>query len=416
MHQLSLFEGYGIELEYMIVDDTSLSVAPIADKIIHHIAGKYVAEVDRGPLAWSNELALHVIELKTNGPVKTLRGLHNIFHHDIQEINNILQMENASLLPTAMHPWMNPLSETRLWPHQYNPIYESYDRIFNCEGHGWSNLQSMHINLPFNGDDEFRRLHTAIRVILPLLPAIAASSPVTDSKPAEFLNNRMHVYRGNATRIPSIAGLIVPEFVNSIDEYHERILNPMYKDIAPFDTEQILQEEWLNSRGAIARFDRNAIEIRVIDVQECPKADIAIALLVSELLKKLTYEEVSSFDAQCKLNTDQLHAIFEETIKYGEKAQIRDANFLSVLGYHKSTQVTAQQLIAFLLQNVLNKSDVLDEHVDYYTMLFRHGTLASRIVKSLHAPVTRKQLHTLYNLLNNCLARNTPYVPDTPEI
>ena len=36
----------------------------------------------------------------------------------------------------------------------------------------------------------------------------------------------------------------------------------------------------MNSRGAIARFDRNAIEIRVIDVQECPKADLAIAIFI----------------------------------------------------------------------------------------------------------------------------------------
>ncbi|HAL85576.1 MAG TPA: hypothetical protein DCM31_01010, partial [Deferribacteraceae bacterium] len=37
----------------------------------------------------------------------------------------------------------------------------------------------------------------------------------------------------------------------------------MYRDIAPYDPECILQEEWLNSRGAIARFDRKAIEIRL---------------------------------------------------------------------------------------------------------------------------------------------------------
>lgn len=400
----------------MIVDDTSLSVRPIADKIVYHVTGKYVAEVERGPLAWSNELALHVIELKTNGPVKTLQGLHNVFHHDIQEINKILQVERACLLPTAMHPWMNPLTETQLWPHEYNPIYENYNRIFNCEGHGWSNLQSMHINLPFNGDDEFRRLHTAIRVVLPLLPAISASSPVTDGKAALFLNNRMHVYRGNASRIPSITGLIIPEFVNSIDEYHELILNPMYQDIAPFDAENILQEEWLNSRGAIARFDRNTIEIRVIDIQECPRADIAIACLVSELLKKLTYEEVSSFESQRKLSTERLHVIFENTIKYGEETVISDPEFLSMFGYIKSERTTARQLVAFLLQNVLRQSDVLTEYTDYYTMLFRHGTLASRIRKSLDTHVSHEKLYTLYNLIRDCLVQNIPYVPDALEV
>ena len=45
----------------------------------------------------------------------------------------------------------------------------------------------------------------------------------------------------------------------------------MYRAIDPLDTEGILQEEWLNSRAAIARFDRGAIEIRCMDTQECPE-------------------------------------------------------------------------------------------------------------------------------------------------
>ena len=43
-------------------------------------------------------------------------------------------------------------------------IYDTFDRIFSCKGHGWANLQSMQINLPFRGDEEFARLHAAIRV------------------------------------------------------------------------------------------------------------------------------------------------------------------------------------------------------------------------------------------------------------
>ena len=50
----------------------------------------------------------------------------------------------------------------------------------------------------------------------------------------------------------------------------------MYDDIAPLDPDAVLQHEWLNARGAIARFDRNTIELRVLDVQECPRADLAI--------------------------------------------------------------------------------------------------------------------------------------------
>lgn len=47
---LSLFEGFGVELEYMIVDSQTLNVRPIADHVLHHVAGRYQSEVERGRL------------------------------------------------------------------------------------------------------------------------------------------------------------------------------------------------------------------------------------------------------------------------------------------------------------------------------------------------------------------------------
>src|SRR5690606_3311880 len=93
------------------------------------------------------------------------------------------------LMPSAMHPWMDPLTQTRLWPHENSPVYEAFNRIFGCQGHGWSNLQSMHINLPFEGDEEFGRLHAGIRLILPILPALAASSPFVEGRATGLMDN-----------------------------------------------------------------------------------------------------------------------------------------------------------------------------------------------------------------------------------
>ena len=50
-------------------------------------------------------------------------------------------------MPTAMHPWMNPRIETRIWQRENAEIYTAYDRIFDCNRHGWANLQSMQLNL-----------------------------------------------------------------------------------------------------------------------------------------------------------------------------------------------------------------------------------------------------------------------------
>ena len=249
---LDLFEAVGIELEYMIVAQDTLSVMPVADKVLTAKAGKLVSDLEDGSMGWSNELVLHVIELKTNGPAASFDGLAEAFHRHISEINHLLSPMGGRLMPTACHPWMDPLTETVLWPHEYSPIYEAYDRIFSCQGHGWSNLQSMHINLPFNGDEEFGRLHAAIRLLLPIMPALTAASPILDGKTTGFMDGRMEVYRHNSEKIPSIAGLIIPEPVYDRRTYERDIFQRMYADIAPFDPDNVLQDEFLNSRGAIA--------------------------------------------------------------------------------------------------------------------------------------------------------------------
>jgi len=278
-------------------------------------------------------LALHVIELKTNGPAKTLKGLPELFLKNLTNIQKILDEMNAKLLPGAMHPWMDPYKETKLWLHDSKEIYDTYDRIFNCQGHGWSNLQSMHINLPFADDREFKLLHSAIRTILPILPAMSASSPIVDGEITGLMDTRLEVYRRNAERIPSITGLIVPEAVSSEQEYQDVILKPMYKDIAKYDPEKILQEEWLNSRGAIARFDRNAIEIRVLDTQETPAVDLALATVTTKVIKKLTEGKWSSNHEQNKLETAKLADILMATIKDAEYAVISDKAFLNLFRF-----------------------------------------------------------------------------------
>ena len=66
---LGLFRGFGVEIEYAIVDARTLAVRPLADALIEAECGRIEGEILRGEMAWSNELARHVIELKTADPV-----------------------------------------------------------------------------------------------------------------------------------------------------------------------------------------------------------------------------------------------------------------------------------------------------------------------------------------------------------
>ena len=342
MKRLGLFEGTGVEIEYMIVDRTSLDVLPVCDRLMASVAGEEVADLERGRVAWSNELALHVLELKTNGPAPSLGGLAGVFHAEVVTANEALAGVPAEgetggvLLPGGVHPWMDPLRETTLWPHEYNEVYRTFDRIFGCKGHGWSNLQSTHINLPFANDEEFRRLHAAIRVVLPLVPALAASSPFLDGQVQPALDARLEAYRDNARRIPQVAGLVIPEPVESEQEYRDVILQPLYDALSSLDPEGTLRHEWANARGAIARFERGAIEIRVIDAQECPTADFAVVSLVLAVVRALAEERWATIPALLRLRSKSLASVLWDASQWGADAVIRDSGLLSVLGQRRS--------------------------------------------------------------------------------
>lgn len=400
-----LFDAYGIELEYMIVDARSLDVRPISDSILRDENGNPVSDLDFGPVSWSNELTHHVIELKTNGPAEQLEPLAKQFQDNVDTINQLLKASGARLLPTAMHPWMNPRKEMQLWPHDYHTVYETFDKIFDCRGHGWANLQSMHINLPFADDEEFGRLHAAIRLILPLLPALAASSPFQDGLATGSMDSRLDVYRRNAKGVASITGRVIPEPVFDHASYEREILQPMYRDIAPHDPEGVLQEEFLNARGAIARFSRGAIEIRVIDLQECPAADLAIAALTVEVLKLLVNETWTSLREQQSLTIDELEPTFLSAINNAGEGTVAGSAFLRQFGMPGGS-VPLSGLWRKLYDAVCSQNvDFAPQHGRAVETIINEGCLARRILKLVGPMVNRQSLHETYSRLADCLAR-----------
>ncbi len=402
---LHLFQAFGVELEYMIVDAKSLDVRPITDRVLEAVTGEITSDFVAGDITWSNELTAHVIELKTTEPASSLAPLPQAFQESVARINAVLAPMGARLMPSAMHPWMDPNQEMVLWAHDNNTIYEAFNRIFDCRGHGWANLQAVHLNLPFTGDAEFARLHAAIRVLLPILPALAASSPLMDGRPAGVLDSRVAVYQQNCRRIPAATGRVVPEPVFSSADYHRVILQPLYSDIAPFDAAGVLQEEWLNARGAIARFERNTIEVRVLDVQECPQADVAICALIADVLEGLSAGRWGD-PARLELwDTETLYSLLQSTIRDADRAVIGDADYRRLFGLEGPEPVTTGDLWKHLADAVGTnaRSQQTSVRPALQTLLDR-GPLARRILSSVGAEPSRAQIAAVYRELCDCLA------------
>lgn len=462
-----IWERFGVEMELMIVDKDTLQVLPRADiPLGKDKDGNQLSDIAFDDIGLSNELASHVLEFKCANPKSTFDGLGKHFFHEIRRANKKLEKINAVLLPSAAHPFMNP-AEMQLWPYDCNEIYETYDRIFNCKGHGWANLQSTHLNLSFDGDSEFASLHAAIRLLLPLIPAIAASSPYLDGKYTGFKDARIEVYRHNQDKVPEITGQVIPEQAYSYDEYNKQIFDKVKKAIAPHDPVHLLNHYFLNSRGAIARFDRGAIEIRLVDIQECPNADIAIAEMEIATLKAIvngkfltTAQSITATNVQsttatnaqsseatqeaknepfsnakrtipatmkeyCKFlqdfDTSKLAEILTRTTKDAEDSIIDWTEFLAVFGMDpangtnslkdsqtgKAYGVKASDIWKHIYDIV--KNDLTEVSQNVMEKMLARGTIATALYKALGDAPAHDSFITEYKKLANCLAHNRLY-------
>jgi gamma-glutamyl:cysteine ligase YbdK (ATP-grasp superfamily) len=338
-----------------------------------------------------------------------LTGLGATFQAHVVRINKLLEAFDARLLPTGMHPWMDTQREFRLWPHEYSLVYATFNRIFGCAGHGWANVQSTHINLPFANDAEFARLHAAIRVVLPIIPGLAASTPVVDGKLTGDLDSRLTFYGGNAASVPSISGVVIPEPVFSIEEYKKGLLEKIYADLAALDPDGVLRHEWVNARGAIARFDRMALEIRTVDVQECPAADIAVTSAIVAAVRWLVEEAWSGTKEQRHWDHRELAELHKQVIRGGDSAVIDNKKFLQCFGYPESGKARCSDLWQHIAESALPKDALAPDSTAALSVILEQGCLARRLTAALDADLSSEHLRDVYARVADCLAAGRPF-------
>jgi gamma-glutamyl:cysteine ligase YbdK (ATP-grasp superfamily) len=243
-----------------------------------------------------------------------------------------------------------------------------------------------------------------VRLVLPLLPALAASSPVVEGRASGFLDTRLRVYRDNCTRVPSVAGRVIPEPIFTRREYEGVLLAGIYEDLAASDPEGVLRHEWVNSRGAIARFDRGALEVRLLDAQECPRADLAVAALVVAAVRALVEERFADRATQAGWPTEYLAALLDACTRDADGAVVHDAAYLCALGFPRAGPCTARELWEHLLERTLAREPGFDEWAPALATILREGCLARRILAALGGDLRRERLAEVYGELCRCLA------------
>jgi len=272
--------------------DEELRALPIVDKLIKDFHGRVVNSVEQPHFTFGKELQLHVMEIKANTPFKAPENFEETMHQAVLTIADFLERKyKARLLGTGMHPLLR-LEETGVWPHRHRQIYRAYSKVFNLNQHGWLNIQSFQLNIPYSNEERAVFVHNRLAEICAYLPAISAASPIYEGKLGEHVDNRLHFYTINQREIPSISGDVIPEYTFSFGQYRKQIIEKYSSDLANAGIDEcLLHKDWVNSRGIVLRFDRRAVEIRVMDEQECVKSDVALSCFIRALLRGLGREK-----------------------------------------------------------------------------------------------------------------------------
>jgi len=390
-------EVLGPEHEFSLVDE-ELRARPIVDQAIRALAGRVVNNVSLDDFSFGKELQTHVAEVKANEPFASPKRFEEVMHGAVTRIGDLLRREfDVSLLGTGMHPFLL-LDETGIWRHRDRRIYDALGRIFNMRQHGWLNIQSFQLNLPYRSEDEGVKLHNAIVNLLPYLPAIASSSPIYESKVGRFIDNRLYFYGISQREAPSVTGDVIPEYISSFGEYRRRVIATYTRDLEKAGAPSFLfNKEWINSRGAIFRFDRRAIEIRVMDEQECIKMDVALSCFIRALLRGwmrtgLNYQ-----------THDDLVEDYRAVVKDGLEASVK----------HPAGGKARDVCLNFL---DTARDNAAPEEGDYLGLIEKRitgGNLANLILRDVVQSAMERNFHDsildVYSTLIKRLRENKPY-------
>jgi gamma-glutamyl:cysteine ligase YbdK (ATP-grasp superfamily) len=375
-----------------------LSALPIVDKIIKDFHGRVVNFVELSDFTFGKEIQLHVMEIKPNMPFRTPENFDETMHAAVLTLADFLESKyKACLLGAGMHPLLG-LEETGVWPHRHKKIYQAYSKVFNLKRHGWLNIQSFQLNIPYSNQESAISMHNMLAEICAYLPAISASSPIYEGKFGENVDNRLHFYMLNQKEVPSITGDVVPEYVSSFKQYEKEIIERYSLDLAHAGVDEcLLYKDWVNSRGAIFRFDRKAIEIRVMDEQECIKSDVALSCFIRALLRGFI-ESKAEF-----LPHEILVKDFNSVTRTG-----LDAKVAHPMGS------TARQVCQYLFR--IAWENATEEEKKYLPIIrkrIEHGNLSKiireRVQQKARKTILKEAVINVYSTLLKSLISNQPY-------
>src|SRR5690606_18931680 len=115
--------------------DERLEPQHLAEELLSALAGRATSDVELDVVGFSNESFDHLVEMKTQVPLRSLLGSEEVLAEGAARPSEQLGRMGARPMPTSMHPWLDP-KWARRWTRSNTAVYDTYARLFDTRTHG----------------------------------------------------------------------------------------------------------------------------------------------------------------------------------------------------------------------------------------------------------------------------------------
>ena len=387
----SLLSEREIELDYFIADKDSLSPSPLAGKLLESAAGKkcsvYYPDETKSYISWASGTGLCTLKIKADLGRCNIRDAEKSVYEQITIINKHLNKFNAFLLPSAVNPFTSVYYE--VFKTYNSEIPENSSTEFEC----CSGVHFMNLILKFEDENQFYRLFSAVRLILPIIPALTSGSPLLRSRYNGILDNGLDLVKSNRDGRSGSNVRIIPESVKNRKEYESGSIAEIYKS----EKSNMGNDNY--NRTVTVDFERGRLSLKVFNMQESPHVDFALARFITYVLELLVNCRCGAHN-QASVSTEELSNLLDEVIEKGLTAISYNEDYLKLLSINRQEKLSAWGIWMILSKKVRDYAGVKFPPVEN---ILKTGSLSERILKQ----TDKKTVFEVYKDLACCLEENT---------
>jgi carboxylate-amine ligase len=396
-------EGFQLELAYSLVGKNSLDWLPQVDELFTLYCGERLRTVPHGGATWTNAGPRHSLRVGSQGGLEDLATAQTLFSAELQSLTELAAQLDAQLLPAGMHPWMSA-ERAEPWPHGQAAGDQAMANLFGGARHGFCNQNPLRLSLPFASEFEFERLFGALRFVMPLLPALSASSPFAEGRRGPAMSCRVAARRDYFASNLDFAESLVPRGASGREEYVNEVIKPIERTFDKRNLAATLDPLQVCAHGIAADFDAGLVHIHLLDMQECLQADLAVCAAVTATTTLIQSEQHAPLRQLSEWPRARLDELLELTLVQGSRAVLRDHDFLKAFGFPEGAACRTSELWQHLVEEKIADSVLTQQAMPALSTIVGEGSLARRMLNKLPDRWDDEDLYNLYRQVVACLA------------